>query len=211
MFYLDLFNFFETKMSEFIVNFSTIFLYFVLMILSIKKGFNSVSNRTFFIFVSGIFFWTLTLYIYLFINTGDWLLFWGRINYASAYPMCFGLVSFFYFFPRKSVIFSKKIELSVLFVTIILTLLTLFTSLIDKSETIVIEDPQVELGLLYPIYLFYLVIHLFFAFFLGYKKMIKSRGVEKTKVKYIFLGFIPVSAFLLFTNVLLPIFGIYFF
>ena len=182
--------------------------YLVLLVLVLRRP-KSIIKTAFLIFLFGCFCWTTTLYAYLFLYLGDWLLFIGRLNYAVAILIPLGLSTFFYYFPSKSLQpFNFLGKWFILSTTLVLFILTLFTPLIDKSEKYLEGEPVVELGSLYLFYEWYWYIFLFGGIILGFKKMKKLSGIEKTKLQYAFWPAALGISTLLVTNVILPKFGI---
>ncbi|MCT4592509.1 MAG: ATP-binding protein [Candidatus Gracilibacteria bacterium] len=185
--------------------------YLILIItLAIKRRVNSVSIA-YFIFIFSLFIWTATLYIYFFVDTGNMLLFFGRLNYAAGFPLFFSLAAFFYVFPKKYFSFPKNTEYALVVLTGLLFFLTIFTPIIDADEIMTDSGPQVKFGPLYPIFMIYIIISLMLAIFFGFQKLDKLSGIGKKKFIYSFSVFIPTSVFLIIFNGILPSMGKYFF
>lgn len=81
-------------------------LYLILILFIIRKYRNPI-GYSFLAFLFGLFLWTTTLYAYFFIALGDYLLFIGRLNYAAACPLTFGLAAFFHYFPKQTITLPK--------------------------------------------------------------------------------------------------------
>ncbi len=184
--------------------------YLILLGFVLKQGLKTAEKKYYFFFLLSLLFWHFTLYLYLFIPLGDWLLFVGRLNYAAGPLFTFGLLGFFYAFPRHTFTISKGTERAFWIWTIFLASISLGTDLIDKSETYVDGiGPVVELGewiLLYMVHMFAMPL---LTLMLGLKKYVDLKGLARTKFSFSFWIFVPTMLAFVVTNGVLPLYGIF--
>ncbi len=183
-------------------------IYLVLIVLIVLKKPKSISTMYFLILLIGILGWTFTLYLYLFIDLGYWLLFIGRLNYSMGVLISFGITAFFYEFPKPKLIFSRFSKISFTIYSLSLFFISLFTPLIDKSETITTYGPVVTLGDHYYLYAVHLGISIFLPIVFGLKKISFLSGLDKLRFQYSFWIFIPGYAIGYIIATILPIFGV---
>ncbi len=184
------------------------FIYFVLFVSVSFEDPKSPIHQAFSTFLFGIFLWTTTLYVYFFVDTGDWLTFWGRINYSSGIFVSLGLVLFFYYFPKKEPSFKKWIENTFIFYYVLLFFLTLFTPFVAAEEIMTLDGPEAVHGSLYQLYSVSITLGLVAIFLLGIRKSIKLQGINKKKFTYAFWVAIPSCIFGYFIILFLHMFGI---
>jgi signal transduction histidine kinase len=182
-------------------------LYFTLLVFTVVNLRKAI-HQSYFIFVFGLFLWTSTLYLYLYIDLGDWLLFLGRLNYASGVFVAGGLAYFFYVFPKKDIFFPRWGEISYLVFSLFVFAVTLFTDWVDKEEYMTPQGPDMILGDHYSIYAFYILSSVFIASVFGFRKSFILTGLEKIKFHYSFFIFVPTCALAYFLSIILPIFGV---
>ena len=193
-------------MLEILYYFSTIFYLFLSGLLI--RDFRDKNYLYFSILLAGITVWTFTLYLYLFVDVGTSLLFIGRLNYAAGVLIAFGIVSFFYSFPRKIFRFNSIVEKVFVAYTIFLFFISLFTPMIDAQEVMTEHGPEVVLGEQYYLYSIYLGISILLPVFFGFKKIVKLSGLENLRFRYSFLTFVPAYSLGYIIATILPIFGI---
>ncbi len=186
----------------------TTILYLVLLVITLVQNKKAWINRSFAIFSAGLLLWTVTLYMYIYLDLGDHLLLVGRLNYAVGLFFFFGLPLFFYNFPRETIKFSPLLKKVVFAEVILFSILTTLTPLVDKNEVMTEAGPNVELGEAYWIYMSHVFIYLITTFFLGFKKMNSLQGLEKLKFENAFWVFIIAISILIVSNGILPVFGI---
>jgi len=75
--------------------------YLFLAVFTFSENPKSPINRSFSLFSFGVFLWAVTIFLYFFVDVGNWINFVGRLNYSASIIASFGLASFFYFFPKK--------------------------------------------------------------------------------------------------------------
>ncbi len=184
--------------------------YAFLAIFVLKQKLETTDRKYFFFFLVSLLAWHLTLYLYLFIPLGDWLLFVGRLNYATGPLFTFGLLGFFYHFPKKTFKVSKNTEIAFWVWTIFLAVISLTTDLIDKNE-VYVEDigPVIELGEWILIYMVHMFAMPLLTLVLGIKKNFDLKGLAKTKFSFSYYIFIPTMLAFVITNGVLPLYHIF--
>jgi len=183
-------------------------IYVVLTIFVFKRDLKSPINRYYLIFLIGLLFWHVTLYLYLFVNLGDYLLFIGRLNYATGPIFSMGLLGFFYYFPVTSFKIPRWVIYLFWIVTLVLVGITQFTPLIDKMETMTDLGPVPTLGDGYYYYLAHVFLLPVATLILGAVKNFRLKGLNRLRFEYSFWVFVPTMIAFLISNLILPIFGI---
>ncbi|NJP04078.1 hypothetical protein HC823_02385 [Candidatus Gracilibacteria bacterium] len=160
------------------------------------------------IFVLAFSFWALSLNVYYYGATEENILFWGRLNYAVALWLALGILGFFYYFPRKTIHLPDILKRLFFWGTIVVFILTLFTPLIDQSETLTPEGPRVTLGELYILYLLVGVVGFGATFLVGIQKLKKLVGSERRNFHLVFGTFFATVIAFFISNGILPIFDV---
>jgi signal transduction histidine kinase len=149
--------------------------------------------------------WLLTLYLLYIIKNQYLVLFIGRSNFTAVILYTFFLFLFVCFFPV--ILFKiKRIYFVILSVeTILLSIVTLFTDLVDKNEIIKGDNIVTVFGQLYALFVMHYVFYLLLIIIiLGYKFK-KLFGLERLQIKYLIWGFGASAVIGLVTNIVLPI------
>lgn len=161
------------------------------------------------ILLLGLFSWTATLYVYYYVDVGEQLLFYGRLNYSVAILIPLGLAGFFYTFPSfKHRLLTALAEKIIWAAAIVLAFLTQFTGLIIENETMTAHGPEVTLGAVYMLYLVHVFGYLGSCFVLSVFKLRRHKGIERLKFKYLFWAFVPTILLLAVSNAVLPVYGV---
>ena len=188
---------------------STCLLCLALLGVTIWKNHKSPIHQSYFSLLLGYFLWIGTLYLYLYVDLGSHLLFWGRMNYATGVFIPVGLTLFFYYFPRKTIHLPAWATGGYLMYSAFLFYICLFTDWIDKDEVYTEFGPWVTLGEHYYLYSWHIVSSLAFAGFFGIQKLVSLRGLEKAQMLYAFFIFIPTAGVTYTLATILPIFEMY--
>ncbi len=188
---------------------------FLIAIFVIRQDRASKSNQHFFYFLVSTILWTATLYLgYLYTNPYVPHLSLGFIRgaYGTSIFMGFFLVSFFYYYPRVTFKVPKWVKWAFLIVTVGLAYISTFTPLVHEAQ-IVIDNfyGADKLGPWYMAYLWYFVTTLVAAGILAFHKMMKAKGIERSKIKIVALGCWVFLFLAVLVNVILPAYGIYLF
>ncbi len=167
--------------------------YLILSFTSFLENPKSSIHRSFSVFSFGLFTWIVTLYLYFFVDVGDWFTFLGRVNYSSGVLVSAGLAAFFYFFPQKKIKLPLWGEKILFLYCLILFLIILFTPLVavEEFKTESGEGDTIE-GPLYQLYSISVAAGGIIAFFWGLRKIFVLSGIEKKKFQYAFWGSVPI-------------------
>ncbi len=185
---------------------------FLLGIITLSANHKKRSNQTFFFFCLFGSLWALSLYISLF-TPGIYpqLSFvFGRLAYglSTLIPICVPI--FFYFFPKKTFKWPKKLSYPLLLFYALFFILTTFTPLVLEEQ--IIEDGiwvADILGPMHPLYGIYILIHLAIAVVIAIYKIIKTQGIDRKKISMAATGFFAFYIFAMVINVILPLFNIF--
>jgi len=182
--------------------FAAIVLYTLLLIFIIKSDSLSTSWQAFAWYLVGVLIWTLTLFIYLFIDVGPYLTLIGRINLACGMPASIGLAAFFYQFPVKIRQIPPLFEKIAIGIAILFFVITVVTPLIDAQEIMSPNGPELVTGPLYGIYAIYMLLNIIAALYMGAEKIPRLHSLNKIKLYYAYLSFIPALSLIVFLNVI---------
>lgn len=167
---------------------------------------SSITNKSFLLFSTLSVLWGVTNYLnYKFESAGTVLLALRLLIFLGTWH-ALSLFQLLYVFPKEKVVFSRKYKFILLPTVVIVSLLTL-TPLVFRDITYLAVVGQVSTVSKGPGILAFvsLVAFLFVsAFYMLFKKIRKSEGLEKKQLSTIFIGLI-ITFFLLATfNFLLP-------
>lgn len=164
-------------------------------------------NQTFFAFILSVIFWTISIYLiyYLAFSSGEHLTIIGRVNFFTGAYAIYFLFLFTYFFPKPNFPLSKTLFKIILAETFLLSIISLFTPLIDKLEYLNGITLITSYGPLY----FWFIIHFatFMAgsilnLFLKIKSLTKREGHQ---MKFVYLGVLLATVFVASTNLFIPL------
>lgn len=183
----------------------------VLGVLVFLKDRKKKTNQSFFVAIIFAIGWLISLFLFYTVESPDWVLWLGRINFAVVLPMLYFLLKFAAIFPQELIFVSRKTRLGLASWIFFFTVLTLFTPLIDKEE--IITGPgqrETVYGPLYFLYiLHYIVAALVITGLLFYKlKKIKDE-TEKNQTRYLLIGLSLALVFGFITQILLPLFRLF--
>ncbi|MGB9594756.1 MAG: ATP-binding protein [Candidatus Poribacteria bacterium] len=154
----------------------------------------TIAVWTFFIFM------VLTLWYY---KNPIW---WVRGAYASGTFMATNFATFALSFLHERFQPIKKYIIMLIPLSVIMALVTLSPILIDFNFTDG-KITDIKYGIGNKIWSLYIGICLAITYYSLIKKLRKGSGIEKQKVKYMFLGIVPTTTFMAFTNILIPAWG----
>ncbi len=138
-------------------------------------------------FVFNIIAWLVSLFAFYTINDQKIILIIGRLNFVFTILMVYFLFLFVYIFPAKIFHIPKWANFILFFEVLILSLLTIFTPLIDKDEIITNGGRITVYG---PLYFLFVMHYAGFVItsigFLVYKLRI-LKGLAVGRCNYLFL------------------------
>jgi len=126
-----------------------------------------------------------------------------RLTYSAS---CAIAASFFYFvliFPDRKKKIAKAIVYSLITSSILVIFLS-FTKLIVKEVEVINSTVHVNTGPLFFIFIIYFTVWMLLAFITLIKKYVKSEGISRLQIQYLFLGTFLSSLFASLTNVVIP-------
>jgi signal transduction histidine kinase len=135
-----------------------------------------------------------------------------RLSYVFSVIGMTLMTVFFYYFPRVTYHVSAVAKSIYGLLTIVVVILSAVTPFIHKS--MVITDGIYSgdiLGDLYFLYLFSILLNFLLSLALALNKIYSTRGIERNKISFVFLGYIFGVFLAVITNVVLPVFGFFIF
>ncbi len=199
------------SITESLTYFISIFSNFLLAGFVLLKGRKEKVNKTFFLSVISANAWLISLFLYYSLESPQWVLWLGRINFAMVIPILYYLLKFAVVFPTESLFEFKKISKYLIPLFLALFILTTFTPLV-ASEEIIIGPGQRETvyGQLYNLYV---INYSLISFFVGAVLFLKLRKydktIEKLQIKYVLTGLTISLIFGFTTNIVFPYLGFF--
>lgn len=162
-------------------------------------------NRLFSLFSLSILGWQISLYFFYTASDVDLVLFLGRLNFVFAQFIALSLFYFCSFFPTGQSFVNRKLLKLSTFLTIILSLITLFTPLIVLDE--IITGPTSRntiVGVLYFLFATQFLSLTFGGISVLIKKYFSFKGFYKQQTFFLLSGFIIGISFGTLTNIVFP-------
>ena len=153
--------------------------------------------------------WIVTLLLYYLISEHLSLLFIGRLNFAVSVPMTFFFYRLVSVFPKETIKQPKWIIRTAIIITVIATLLSLFTPFIDQDEIARGDERFVTYGSLYFTWLIVFFVNLVLGLVILAMKIKRSSGIIRVQLMYLLVGFLLFITIGGTMNVILPFFGNY--
>lgn len=183
----------------------------ILALLVLLRGSGKKIKKSFFYAVTATNVWLVSLLLYYNIGSKKAVLWLGRINFATLFPILYYILKLVIIFPRKTTSISQKTKIGLRIWFLLMTIITLFTPLVAKEE-LVLSTTQRETvyGVLYPLYTAHYL--LFIPLIIGllvYKiKRVKNK-TEEAQTKYVLAGLSLSILFVFLTNIIFPYFGFF--
>jgi len=160
------------------------------------------ANKAFALFASTVSLWVL-LDFSLYQNTlASYQTILNRVNLANVCLLIFSLAYFVTIFPKVIWKFNKVTTSFIVFATLLITYLTVFTNKIIDHAFMEQYGSNFTNGPLFYVFAIYGTILAFYSIVLLIVKFIRFKGTEKDQIKYVLYG---MSSFLLF-NMLFNLF-----
>ncbi len=175
------------------------------------KDVRSSVNRSFFLTMLAATAWIFAIFVSFYFIPGnlDVALLFLRLAYGSSILLIFSICAFFYYFPERLFKIPVWVSWSILFFTLLLTGISIFTPLVEQSIYIKGNVQFDVFGPLYWMYLLYFVMGLSVALFFSVKQVVSSYGLARLRILYVCAGFLLSALLAVLTNVVLPVFNIY--
>lgn len=166
-------------------------------------------NFWFFLVVLSVTFWVFAMFFFRLSKESSELL--ARVLYLSAALIPISFLYFSFVFPEEKNVFEtwKKYLLFLPLVVISLlsiapNMLILNVDIIPGEEKIILFNQKIHL-----IYGLYIIIYFLWAYINLFQKYIKSSGILKTQIKYIFVSTLISTTIGVTTNLIMPFLGIF--
>lgn len=139
----------------------------------------------------------------------NWLILAGKIPFLGGSLVAGFFLYFSQLFPKKSISFSKIINLFAIVLIIGMVLMSLFTDLALRDVLILNHrEYRPEYGSLYPFWAIIFLLYFGNGLAILIRKYRKAQGIEKLQIKYFFIGTAMSAAVAITTNLLFPLFGV---
>ena len=168
-------------------------------------------NRLYFLNTITILGWAVTMMYYR-LSSDESIVIWAKFLYVAASIVASNFLYFTYVFPKFKEV-SIKTRIFIFAPNLLLIALCLIGStIITSAEVNPGGENIIHWGILYPIYVIYILVYFNFAFYRLIKKWVASvDATEKTQLTFVLLGYMS-SGFISFaTNLILPSFGVFIF
>src|SRR3989304_3521660 len=161
---------------------------FFLGLLVLSRNPKKIINAVFFLMAFSTALWAMSLFFYqhpVWLDSENWL----RIVYfIVAMPLLFSLFLFSFVFPKKS---TKSLTLPVVFYFVtssFFAYLIFFTEFFLVSVTLQPGGSHQLLGPLYPVFGIWASFVAGWALYYFFRSYKKAQGVEKTQLRFLFVG-----------------------
>lgn len=162
-------------------------------------------NISFFIMTITIALWTFCIYMVLSVWRFSNPIQWVRIAYAIGTFMVITFLIFSVIFRHEKFQPAKKYIIILAPVSIILAWVSMTSLSIENIEFVDGSIVSVKYGIGNKVWILYEAICLILIPYNLGSKWRKGSGVERLKVKYIFLGIVPTTVFIALTNIIGPL------
>jgi hypothetical protein len=178
----------------------------ILTSLVLIQGVKDKVNLYFSLFLFSVIGWIGSLYLFYTIEDPNLVLFIGRFNFVVTILLMTLVFYFSYFFPRVTLEIKRIFKLTLWMETLLLSLITFFTPLVDKEEIISGDSRITVYGPLYFLFIAHFVFYFIASIYLLYQKHKKLEGKEKSQIRYVFFGLLSSLLFGSITNIFIPLF-----
>ncbi len=168
----------------------------------------SITNKTFFFLCITATFYTAVNYLSYQVSSAPLILFFIRLVIFSAIGHAFALFQLFYVFPKDEVKFPRWYKFILMPIVVFVAILTL-TPVVFSGIAKIAPLGEVSQAKQGPgIILFATVIIILVAggFFIFFRKMLKTSGLEKIQFKLVLTGSLINYSLLIVFNLILPVF-----
>jgi PAS domain S-box-containing protein len=192
--------------TGFLFSFYVILANLTLGVFVLSQNPKSKINLSFFLITVAIVLWTIGVYAFWNLTAVKTVFLGGKIAFLGAALIPAFLFFFSLVFPRQ----LKPLSLWQWFMIIappVIFPFLIFSNLILSRVVSLAGGVQRVYGPAYPLFFFYFLIYLGFFFYDLFAKEKVLAGINRTQVRYVFLGFGVSAAIALTTNLLLPFLG----
>ncbi|MHB8481239.1 MAG: ATP-binding protein [Nitrospiria bacterium] len=169
------------------------------------------SAHIFFSFISfGISFWAVCMAAFRFVNDHDAGLIWAKFLYIPPILIVTLFLTFTYVFPNKPMAFKTKTHGNIYLVSGVMTLLVLLPGGIISDVILTPgHEHRIIFGPVYPLYFLMIPTFFIWSFLRLNQKQKYSQGLRKTQIQFVLYGTLISANLGLFTNLILPTFGLF--
>ncbi|GAB4287068.1 MAG: hypothetical protein Kow0081_4930 [Candidatus Dojkabacteria bacterium] len=184
----------------------TVVINFLIIFAILTGNYKRKVNVFFAFFLLFFALWKITLSFYINQASGEFLLFWGRANFAAAVGLGYFVLKFANNFPDENAPYIKNKNLILFYdlISVLLFALTLFSGFTAENELIVNGEKETIFGPGYILFFIHLIFSIGFTIFILTRKYKKESTKFKKQLRLIILSFAIGGAFALTTNLFLP-------
>jgi signal transduction histidine kinase len=196
------------------INYILWFLIIIVNVLNLWIGFfvgtKNLKNKTNFYFllltliISG---WIISNFISNIVQTKEEAIFWAKLTYGFAAYLIYIFVLFTYNFPKEKLQKIPKLEILYVIPFLILEIFIFFDEIIGNEVRFTPLTIYVSFGKNFYLFPLFFLFYLFSGIFILIRKLIRSKGQEKTQISYLF--YFALIAFIVgvVLNLLIPWLG----
>ena len=160
-------------------------------------------NATYALLALSLFGWVGSLFVYNAQTEGQALLYWGRLNFASVALIAPVLYLFICALARQGI--RGRLWIGV--ASGVISLLSLFTGLVDKSETVLATGEHITTyGWFFPFYLLFILAFVGAALWVAFRPAAKLPNENHTQLRLVGVGVLVTAIVGIMANVVLPYF-----
>jgi len=185
----------------------------LLGIIVFSKGKNSLTNKVYGFLAVGVAYWDIGMILYRMSPTIEGSIFWCRVLYTAPIFIVSFFLYFSYIFPVQKKV-GKLIIANILFCGSLVFFTSIFSDLIVKD---VVFNQGAEKTIIWGKFYFFYTVYISCFFLWSYivlllkRKEFINNGLIKSQINYVFWGTFVSSTLGMFTNLLLPTFGFFYF
>lgn len=203
---ITFFSFLFIGRIDLLLPFSLILIQSVLGFYVLIKNPKNEINLSFAAFCFALAFWSFSAFMLQHATNIYEVIVWGRYIFVGPILIAYFFLCFTFVFPKR---ITARFELKrmLLFAPTLLFLIFTPGTLILKTAVLGASGPIPKWGMLYPFFALYFLAYFLYGIFNLVQKYLRSRGIERTQIRYVFLGLFLSFLFGIITNLALPALG----
>jgi len=174
-------------------------------ILVLTKNPQDKASRSFAFLALGIALWGLFNYLCDHPIQSDLALLWNRLVFLMAFLQGGSLLYFALVFPTETLYLKWFRKWALYPLVFVLGGIAVFTDLIIKQVEFVSWGTNIISGILYPVFVVYMIVFSIGTFVILFLKYRHSHGLEKAQIKFIFYGLLLAGLIAITTNLIIPL------
>ncbi|RLC37965.1 hypothetical protein DRH27_03415 [Candidatus Falkowbacteria bacterium] len=172
------------------------------------KGRDKTINKVYFVLAASVFYWGVSMVLYRAVATIEMSVLFCRILYTAPIFIVGSFLYFSYIFPSSIKQVKKVVTLIIIILSFLFFYLSLFTNSIVNDVILRIDKEKIiNFGAAYFLYSIYISGFFVWGYVNLIKKRIRSSGIVRAQLTYVFLGTFIASTLGMVTNLTLPTFG----